>query len=222
MPAKDTKQVSSWQLWLNTLSPAARSILDNNNKPVIEDEEKEEYARFRSTLSEYTQEAIDILIPAEESFDENDVNESAFRYCYVEIAEEEIPVLRVFKSAELWARHAAKAEGKAVFLVPFYGKPLQISVGPQRYLSLPDEDKVMVVPYQNRGPCKVFDSTLLNEFVSQDNFFLGPTELMDNSLAEQMAHKKEHKIVDVEFEELDDDLDDDEDDEEGSAEPVDI
>jgi len=215
--SKESKPLSGWQTWLNTLSPAARKALTEKPAPRSPDDEKEDYARWRDGLSEPAREAVDELVPTEEREEAGAVDENALRYCCVENTGEEEPVLRIFRTPEALARHLSKLDGGDVYVIPFLGVPLRFSGGPQRYLELPDGDKVMVVPHLPGGPCRVVDADLV-DFDPQENFFLGPDELCDTTaFAEKMA-KLKNAGTDV-SDGTDEDDEDDEDDEEETVEP---
>ncbi len=169
---------SAYDAWLTTLSERARASLTSSGEGPCNDldEEEQEFDAWLSTLSPAARAVISACKPEAPASCEVTPDETVYEYAGVECQDGESPVVRLFRTAEALARHIGKLEGRDVYFMPFHGTPLGISIGPTRYLSLPDGDSLLMVPVKGEGACRRIDAELV-EFELQDDGYLGPYEL---------------------------------------------
>lgn len=178
MSAKD-KASQAWSAWLGDLGTSARkSIRGELPRQTPADEDANAYKLWRSQLCAAAQEVVDGLVltsatPAGDAV----VDSEGVRFCLVECPDGEFPVLRVFRTAEALARRLQQLEGGDVTAWAFYGIPLPITQGPQRYVLLPDRQTGMSIPVRAGEAIQQVDLALLDEVVVQEDGFLGPPEL---------------------------------------------
>lgn len=139
-----------------------------------------------------------------------EIDASIAKFHLVECADGEWATVSTFKVPEGMVRRLADLEGQDTNVWAFYGVPLIISRGPQRYVCLPDGKHAMTVPPYAGGPVKIVDITLLTGIKPQDDGYMGPPELAVVHI-ERVPPKPKH----VRRGPMGDDDEDDEDDEEG-------
>jgi hypothetical protein len=212
----EDRSARAWNTWKDTLTEqAGRAVSDASDAadPVVaasrpkrlDDTETESYRDFFDSLTSAGQEALAV----EPENDTEAVEPAAVRYCLVEAPDGEWPVQRVFKTAEGLARRLGQLEGQDVVATPYYGIPLRLTKGPQRYLLLPDGQSAIQVPMYPDGPAKVVEADLLGELEIQEDNHLGKPELTESrTLADKLRGKKY-------------DEDEDEEDEDGDEEEYD-
>lgn len=182
----DKKKSEAAEVFMASLSPKARAKLCSVNTfapaptPESVDDDDETYGRaFVGTLSKAARSAL--FKGAVETQPERTVTpkmdaKGGPKYCLVESEDGEWPKLHVFKTAEAMARRLHEMEGKDVVAWAFYGVPLAITEGPQRYVVLPGNSAVSV-PMFDGGPCKVVDTDSLDNLTIEEAGYLGPPEL---------------------------------------------
>jgi hypothetical protein len=216
----ETASERAWHIWQDRFltKEEVRQLeqVDPSNlqavKPesIIEDEATIAYQKFCSQfLTQNERNILDSLAQPQDTPAECDVKPDTVRYCLVECPDGEWPVVRGFRTPEALARRIGEVEGKDMVLWAFYGVPLQITCGPQRYLVLPDSETALQVPLYSGGPCARVELTLLGELELQKDGFVGHRALIDPSVAQ----KERQEMAELP-DDPDDDDDDDDDDEE--------
>lgn len=222
--AKQDKQESGWQLFLDMLTPAARSAIQHKEPaklptPVehkVPTDENDQFAAFRSSLMPSTRERVDGLV-SDERIEPVDIepDTNAARYCLVEGPDGEWSSVRVFKTPEGLARRIGSMEGQDMVVWAFFGIPLRITKGPQRYLLLPDGQQAITIPLYDGGPVQFVDADLLSEREIQEDGFVGRPELAVGRMPEPKMPSK--KMAPGKVTKTKDDDDDDEEDEDATA-----
>lgn len=183
----DKKKSEAAEVFMASLSPRARAKFNSSNvlvdkpPPEVVDDEAETYGRaFMGTLSKaaqaaLTRGAVPEPTPQETVTPKLDAKGGP-KYGLVESEDGEWPKMHVFKNAEALARRLQQMEGKDVVAWAFYGIPLAITEGPQRYVVLPG-GTALTVPMFDGGPVKVVDADTLDKLVIEEAGYLGPPEL---------------------------------------------
>lgn len=99
------------------------------------------------------------------------------RYAIVESPDGEWAQVRTFKTAEGLARRVQQLEGTDTVVWCFFGVPLALSKGPQRYVELPGGRMVVSVPMYDGGPVQVLERDEIGRFDPEPTGFLGLPEL---------------------------------------------
>lgn len=191
---------------LATLEPAHPLATVSDTAP--SDPENEEFSDFCAGLSPAIQQQIEADVPPPDKV-EPDVN--AARYCIIEGPDGEFPHLHGYSTPKACAERLRELEGKDTVVHVVYGIPLRITVGPQRYLLLPDGQQAIQVPMIPNGPAKLLDASLIEDMEIQEDGFLGPPELIDTP-QEKRKPKNKKKAKRGK-----DDDDEEEDEEEGEG-----
>ena len=208
---KENKQHEAWKVFVSDLSEAARKYL-NHTEPTIlpieaapqrDDESADGYHQFRKELSPAAREWLDaqvdtVLRP------EDEIDASVARYCVVEGPDGGWPTARLFKTPEALARRISQLDGTDMVIWCFFGIPIHLTRGPQRYLLLPGGQDAIMIPLIEGGPCKIVPADLLENLELQDDGFLGPPELANTEMIEA---KLEPAKAEEEEEEDDDEED---------------
>lgn len=175
--AKDKEEqpkVSSWDAWRSRLSGHTRAALDGKPK---ETDPATPYSEWLATLSEEARSLLSGVVEGDDEPLSNEPDFGTFRYAMVECTSGEYPLMRLFKTPEAITKHLGKLDGEDVAVWCFYGIPMRFTVGPQRYLHLPDGITSVSVPMYKGGPCKRTTTDLITADI-QDDGFLGPPELL--------------------------------------------
>jgi hypothetical protein len=185
LPPAD-RQKAAWDYFSSALTPAARAALDSGSgpfavaraAPTLGDDEADAYAE---TVGELTPAAAAALAPADPGRDEEEsaareANESA-RWGLVESPNGDWAVLRTFKTVEGLARRVGQLNGDDTVVWAFYGVPLALSRGPQRFLLLPGGERAVKIPLADGLPAEVVPASAAVGARPQDDGFLGPNAL---------------------------------------------
>jgi hypothetical protein len=92
-------------------------------------------------------------------------------YCMVEAPDGEFPTLRLFHTLEGLVERLTNLDGQDVVVFPFFGTPLPISTGPNRFLLLPNDLAVAITKQQQHVDLSEEDVTV------EESGFLGPPAL---------------------------------------------
>ena len=185
MSKEKVNQESGWSQFFEMLTPAARSALDNKEPSVLDavptnkvfTEDSDQFAKFRESLTPTTREYVDELVEIDDVKEDAGVEADAARYCLVEGPDGEWSSVRLFKTADGLARRIGMLSGQDMIVWAFYGIPLRLTKGPQRYLFLPDQQTAIAIPMYQGGPAKVVPVDLLSASELQEDGFIGPPEL---------------------------------------------
>lgn len=216
------RKAQAWSFLLGGLSASARAMLMSESvgsdglkvrmppAPVI-DEHVDAYSRLRGSLSTAAREDLDSQVDGEPE-PESDADDDMARYCMFECMDGEWPVLREFKSVEGLVRRMVQLKDADMVVCPFFGIPLTFTQGPQRYLFLPGGVRAVSVPHYESGPSQIVPANLLEELPIQEDGYLGPRALVENSPPEII----DAIVEDSDEDEDNDDDDDDDDDDDGA------
>lgn len=234
-PLKPGK-LDPWMSFLLTTTPSTKAALAETLKvPLLleepaqrlEGEEHLDFADYRDLLTPKTLEHVDALV---QSAEELQPDATAGRFGLVETRGGEWGVMRLFKSLNGLASRIAALEGQDVVVHAFYGIPLPLTKGPQRYIFAPDGLTAMMIPMYVNGPVQVVEADLVSAIDRQEDGFVGPPALAEGrfpswdqprprDFGSTVAKKP---IDDDDIDHADDDDEDDEDDDaDGAGHPKD-
>lgn len=184
-----------WAVWTGRLSPTtARALCDGFGKETISSP-VDDYAQWQSGLSQTSQAHLSTM-PSGPM--DTPVEEEILRWCCVEVFSGEYPICRAFRSPEALAVYVGSLEGQDVAVWCFYGRPMQFTVGPQRYLLLPDAMTAIQIPLYDKGPCNRVSANLLDGIDWQEEGFLGPAALLETPSLSPVCEEKEEEEDDEE------------------------
>ena len=179
-----SKKNEAWEAFLSKLSKPARAAMTTQDNPLVPpaptpepDDEADAYQAFLSRLSPSARAAFGGK--AAEPQPAAGVEEATPRWGIVEATDGEWAKMRLFKTAEALARRVQELEGTDTVVWCFYGLPLPLSKGPQRYLTMPSGTKLMQVPLFKGGPTKLVDADLLPNLEAEEAGYVGPRELSE-------------------------------------------
>lgn len=183
------KQAQAWAMWTEKLTSEARAALTYTEETALPtessqaeaDEDKDAYFRFRMRLSPDAREALDGNVDTTQTPDE-DVDASVARYAIVESPDGEWAMARLYKTPEALAKRVGQLDGSDTVVWCFFGLPIQLTRGPQRYLILPGGNQAIAVPLVPGAPCKLVPADLLESLEIQEDGYLGPKELANTKL----------------------------------------
>lgn len=194
-PPQAPERVDPFMQFTQSLTDATRRALKAGMRikhpldaPPVEQlgEEYDDFAAYRAELSPETQRQLDELVPAaEDKVPDPDVNAACFGM--VEAENGEWAKMRLFPDVEALAMRLALQEGQDVVVWCFYGIPLKLSRGPQRYLMLPDGQNAVKIPMGAVGPVEFVDGSFLDSFEMQEDGFIGPPQLAEGSMPDLPA-----------------------------------
>jgi hypothetical protein len=166
--------VDPWASWLATLSSAAQAQITGVTRPAtVGDDDQQAFTAWEASLTEEARVALRgpaVAVAATPP-------PKDLRLGLVELHDGQLPVLRVYSSAAALARRLQALQDQDVAVIPFYGKPLKFTKGPQRYLQLPDGNNVIMIPLVKGGPTTILEADLLHDPVYQEDWYIGPAEL---------------------------------------------
>ena len=129
------------------LSPATIEAIANRKPNTFKSSEEAAFAEFRDKLTPDTVHQLDSIINNEEI--PTGVPELA-RYMLVEVPDGEYPLVRMFRNDSdgitSLANRISELNGKDVAVRIFFGQHLPLTVGPQRYLAMPDNRTAITIP----------------------------------------------------------------------------
>lgn len=189
-PAPAPERIDPFMQFTQSLTDATRKAMKAGmrSKHLLEaplksqlGEEHDDFATYRDSLSPDTLRQLDELVPAaQDAVPDPDVTAACFGM--VEAENGEWAKMRLFRDAEGLAFRLAEQEGKDIVVWCFYGIPLKLSRGPQRYLMLPDGQSAVKIPMGCVGSVEFVDGSFLDGFEMQDDGFIGPPQLAEGSL----------------------------------------
>lgn len=219
MSKANEKQVRAWDSWVGGLSKSAREALrDKETAPLPVEmpspvgDEVDAYAGFRRTLTGAAKEGIDHLVEAEPTIEAR-TDQEAVRYALFEALDGDWPVTRVFTGPDGLARRIGQLEGQDIVVMAYFGVPLKLTMGPQRYLHLPDGRSAIMIPLVPGGPATIIDADLIANLEPQVDGFLGPPELAETAMPRVHEDSPRERVSSRGRDDDDVDDDDDEDDE---------
>lgn len=172
--ARTKPGVDPWATWLATLSPAAQAQITGAARPAtVGDDDQQAFTAWEASLTEEARAALRGPVAVGTATPPP----KDLRLSLMEFHDGQLPVLRVYSSAAALARRLQALQDQDVAVIPFYGKPLKFTKGPQRYLQLPDGDNVIMIPLVKGGPTTILEADLLNDPVYQEDWYIGPAEL---------------------------------------------
>lgn len=197
------KHLARFQRFQQTLDPASQCQLDGLvTLASAAESDPREIEAFRSGLPESVTVALDHVglegMPAA-------VEKNGSGYCLIEAPDGEFPALRMFYTLEGLVERLTKLVGQDVVAYPFFGTPLPISKGPDRFLLLPNDKAVAITKQQHRVDLSEEDVEV------EESGYLGPGALsipapsyVDDESDESRGVRR---VIDVDL--ADDDEDDD-------------
>lgn len=201
---------------LETLSPRALADVTKAPRhpltPVQDvprmDAEHDDFEQTCDMLSERARQQVDVPETTEEPLD---VQVDAAKFCIIESPDGDFARLHGYTTPQQAATRLGELEGQDIVVHVVYGIPLRLTIGPQRFLTLPDGQQAIMIPTYPGGPTKVVDANLVEDMEIQDDGFLGPPELVNTPQVPEKPKKKKKK---ANYGPDDDDDDDDEDEDE--------
>lgn len=179
-----SKKNEAWEAFLAKLSKPARAAMSATENPLVPsqpqpepDDDGEMFQRFLAKLSPTARAAYGGKAP--EPKPTAGVEEASPRWGIVEATDGEWAKMRLFKTADALARRVQELEGTDTVVWCFYGLPMPVSKGPQRYLTMPGGKQLMQVPLYEGGPCKLVDADLLPNLEAEEAGYVGPRELSE-------------------------------------------
>lgn len=190
-----TPKNEAWDAFMGTLPAQTRERFEKGSNPTLPvdtvatdlDEEEESYDKFINFLPKATREA---LIRKNSAPPEAAVETATARWGIIECPSGEWAQMRLFKSAESLARRITQLEGSDTIVWCFFGLPMSLTKGPQRYLQLPGGTQMIQVPIFEGGPCKIVDADLLGSIEIEESGFIGPKELAEAVMPEDDPEAK--------------------------------
>lgn len=185
MSTEKQKKSEAGEVFLGTLTKRARAAMERSaagplmcppEPEPVDDDAELAGAAFVKTLTKAARsklEAMPAAPPPEAAVAAGGVP----RYAVVECPDGEWAQLRTFKNYEGLARRLQQLEGTDTVVWCFYGVPLSITKGPQRYLELPGGTQKVLIPMFAGGPCRLVDADLLGKLAVQEDGYIGPPEL---------------------------------------------
>lgn len=174
-----------WTEWFASLSSVAKAAaqlpyapvtgIPTNNK-VISDAEHH-FNLNCGKLSNFTRNVLQEEIVSEMPVGEVIPNPTSFGYWIVECVDGEAPKIKNAKTSVALAKYLSSAEGKDVYVFPFYGTALPVTQGPQRYLYLPDGATAVTIPIAKNGRVDEVDNDLLRDVKMQTDYYFGLVEM---------------------------------------------
>lgn len=180
-PRRLTSSQDRWDSWLNQLPPATAHTLTQGPPAAAAATVETPYETWLTVLPDAAREALlQVPMAADATPPEAAtlpvVVDNQQRYLLLECPSGEFPKLRSFRTPEKLVARLAKLAGQDVVAYIFFGVHLPFTVGPQRYLHLPDGQHLLAIPFPPGAlPETVEAATVAMEL--QDDHFLGPPEL---------------------------------------------
>lgn len=164
---------SGWEVWMERLPKATVDAIagrDTQAGPVTD------FAAFVNTLPPQTQKAVALVTDGPPPPPEETCKEAAKRFGCVESNNGDFATVRLFPDAESLVRYLGSVEGHDKVMWCFHGVPLRFTVGPQRYLFMPDGATAMSVPLTPGLKILRVEADLITADIQEDGF-VGPAYL---------------------------------------------
>lgn len=174
-----------WDDWFGSLSGSTRSAAELPYKspagptPVtkVTNDDEQNFKNNFVKLSEFARNMIQEETAAEMPVGDVTPNPAAFGYWIVECVDGEVPKIKGVKSPTALAKYLSSAEGKDVYVFPFYGTALPVSQGPQRYLYLPDGVTALTIPVRGNAVTEIDTELLRKNTEMQSDYYFGAVEM---------------------------------------------
>lgn len=145
-----SKQKEAWIAFAAGLSPLANSALTRDEASPIAQvtatPDDEDVAAYNAVLEGLSPLARAALTKTGNYVAPRPVSTDRARYCVVEAFDGDWPRLRVYRTPEAMAKRVQKLLGKDVSVYCYFGIPLKVSVGPDRFVELPNGYQAIDVP----------------------------------------------------------------------------
>jgi|688.fasta_scaffold173006_4 hypothetical protein len=181
--------LAAWNTWFDKLSPVGKETVEETRRSPVSRElamhktvvcdDAQLFKNSFAKLSEFTRTVIQEKVAAEMPVGDVVPNFTSIGYWIVECADGEAPKIKNVRTSVALAKYLSSAEGKDVYVFPFYGVPLPVTKGPQRYVYLPDGATALTVPAVKDGAVTEVDTeTLLPVVKMQADYYFGPVEMI--------------------------------------------
>ncbi len=192
-PVKKEERPDPWLMFLQTVTaPTKARLIASTKTPrpldvpppeVLRGEEHDAFAAFLAGLSPTTAECVTGMVA--EAVDADPAPEVG-KPCYgiVESEDGGWATCKLVTNIAALANRLSVLEGLDVVAWVFYGVPLQFTMGPQRYLKLPDGQHAVKLPAYGNGPHEIVDVRDMEDIDIQVDGFLGPPQLAEGHINE--------------------------------------
>jgi len=190
------KKSDAWELSMAALPSKARARMEAEEPEGLSlqtsilsdsslDDDADAFLRFVDALPPSAAKAL--LGEAEAPSYEKPVKDTNHRFGLVECVDGEWTVTRTYKKPETLARRLCELDGQDVVVSAFYGIPLTITKGPQRYLMLPGGTQAITIPIVEGLAAPIVDAELVRHLAIEEDGFLGPPELREGRTEDEMS-----------------------------------
>lgn len=163
---------TAWEVWRDRLPPGTAARIDAPPAaPAATD-----FDAFAAALSGKAREVIAVVADGPPPPPAETCKEAAKRFGAVVSENGEFAQLIMFKDADALAKYLGAAEGDDKVVWCFHGVPLRFTVGPQRYLMLPDGETALAVPVTVGAKILRVEADLIGTDFQEDGF-VGPAYL---------------------------------------------
>ena len=175
----------TWDAWFNSLSGTTKVAAElpylspGNPQPTtkVTNDDEQNFKNNFGKLSSFARGIIQEETAAEMPVGDVTPNASAFGYWIVECVDGEVPKIKGVKSPTALAKYLSSAEGKDVYVFPFFGIALPVTQGPQRYLYLPDGATALTIPAKGNGVTEIDSELLRKNTEMQADYYFGSVEM---------------------------------------------
>ena len=176
----------TWSDWFSSLSTTTKIAAELPYAPVtgttpvakVTCDDEQNFKNNFIKLSDFTRSLLQEETTAEMPVGDVAPNPATFGYWIVECVDGEAPKIKGVKSPTALAKYLSSAEGKDVYVFPFYGTALPVTQGPQRYLYLPDGATAITIPIAKNGRVEEVDNEVLRENAKmQSDYYFGSVEM---------------------------------------------
>ena len=166
------KKKTPWAVWRERLPAATAARIDAPAAaPPVSD-----FDAFAAALPARTRGAAAVVADGPPPPESETCAEAAKRFGAVVSENGEFAQLVLFKDAEALAKYLGAAEGDDKVIWCFHGVPLRFTVGPQRYLMLPDRETALSIPLTPGAKILRVEADLVGTDFQEDGF-VGPAYL---------------------------------------------
>jgi len=169
---KPVKKKTAWEVWRERFPPEVAAQLEGGAAPAP----RTDYDAFVSPLPADTRAALTAIGAGPSPPPSETCKEAAKRFGAVVGENGEFAQLIMFKDADALAKYLGGIEGDDKVVWCFHGVPLRFTVGPQRYLMLPDGETALAVPVTAGAKILRVEADLIGTDFQEDGF-VGPAYL---------------------------------------------
>ncbi len=166
-----TPKKTAWDVWKDRLP--ARTVAAIDGPPPAP---PSDFSAFVGSMPPSVRAKVSAVTDGPAPPSEETCKEEVKRFGCVESDNGEFSTLRMFKDADALARYLGEVEGQDKVVWCFYGVPLRFTVGPQRYLMMPDQTTALSVPLVKGAKLVRADADLIDMDWQEDGF-VGPAYL---------------------------------------------